>query len=469
MITLAIISLPMLVALVLFFNKNRQIAKNTAFAASVATLGLTLVAWNQYSKHLIDNLNFSYSWIPSMGVSFSGAVDGLSLALLLLTAMLIPLIILSSYKTEHSPSMYPLILMMQSALAGVFTVTDGLVFYIFWELALIPIYFICALWGGENRIKVTLKFFIYTLFGSLLLLVGLIYLYINTPGNHSFDYGSLKAVDICPCKQQYVFLAMFIAFAIKIPVFPLHTWQPDTYVTAPTTGSMLLAGVMLKMGIYGILRWLLPLNPKIAATYGIVIVILGVVSLLYGSVIAIMQKEVKRLVAYSSLAHVGLMTAAAFVFNVDAYRGVVIQMISHGVVVVGLFFVADIISRRTGTLEISSLGGIAKVAPRFAIFFMIVMLASVALPLTSGFVGEFLMLAGLYQFSPWIAGIAGISIILGAVYMFWLYQRTMYGQPNEKTSNFEDIKGVELVVAVVLILLILWLGIYPKPILSFIL
>jgi len=466
MITLAIILFPLLVSLGLFFLKDAKSARNAALGSSVITLVITCFAWYYYLQGQLDNLVFNIPWIESLGVRFAGAIDGLSLVLVLLTALLFPLILLTSFKTNYKASFYALVLLMQSALFGVFTATDGLVFYIFWEMALIPIYFICALWGGENRIRITLKFFIYTLVGSLLMLVALIYMYVQTPAPHSFSLASLSAVHLCACKQVWIFWALFIAFAIKIPVFPFHTWQPDTYTTAPNAGSMLLAGIMLKMGIYGILRWLIPLTPDVLAVHGTIAMILGVIGLLYGSIIAIMQKEIKRLIAYSSMAHVGLMAAATFALNMDATRGVVVQMVSHGILVVGLFFVADIISRRTGTLQISSLGGIAKVAPRFAVFFMVVMLGAVALPLTSGFVGEFLMLVGLYQFNVWIASVAGISIILGAVYMFWLYQRTMYGNTNEITAKFEDIKGVEMVVAVILIVLILTLGIYPKIITS---
>ncbi len=466
MITLAIIVIPLLIAAGLFFVKDSKTARSIALVSSLVTLILAGVAWCRYLGGNTESLQFSFTWIASLGVNFAAAIDGLSLVVVLLTAVLFPLILLVSFKSEYKSSFYALAMLMQSALFGVFTATDGLIFYVFWEMALIPIYFICALWGGENKLRITLKFFIYTTVGSLLMLVGLIYMYLQTPAPHSFSLTALSAVHICPCHQVWVFWALFLAFAVKIPVFPFHTWQPDTYTTAPNAGSMLLAGIMLKMGIYGILRWLIPLTPDVLAIHGTIAMILGVIGLLYGSIIAIMQQEVKRLIAYSSMAHVGLMAAAAFAMNTDAFKGVSIQMISHGVVVVGLFFVADIISRRTGTLQISSLGGIAKVAPRFAIFFMVVMLGAVALPLTSGFVGEFLMLVGLYQFNAWIAAFAGVSIILGAVYMFRLYQRSMYGETTAFTKNFEDIKGLELFVAVVLVVLILVLGIYPKIILD---
>jgi NADH-quinone oxidoreductase subunit M len=466
MITLAIIVFPLLVAAGLFFVNNSKTARGIALASSVITLILSGIAWNCFLGNDTASLQFSYSWIQSLGINFSGNIDGLSLVLVLLTTVLFPLILLISFKTEFKATFYALAMLMQSALLGVFTATDGLIFYIFWEMALIPIYFICAFWGGENKIRITLKFFIYTTLGSLLMLVGLIYMYLQTPVPHNFSLSALSAVHLCPCVQVWVFWALFIAFAVKIPIFPFHTWQPDTYTTAPNVGSMLLAGIMLKMGIYGVIRWLIPLTPDVLAVHGTIAMILGVIGLLYGSIIAIMQQEVKRLIAYSSMAHVGLMAAAAFAMNPDASKGVIIQMFSHGIVVVGLFFVADIIVRRTGTLQIASLGGIAHVAPRFAIFFMVVMLGAVALPLTSGFVGEFLMLVGLYQYNVWIAAVAGISIILGAVYMFRLYQRTMYGEVNALTQNFEDIKGLELLVAVILVLLILVIGIYPNVILG---
>jgi NADH-quinone oxidoreductase subunit M len=469
MITFAIIVIPLLIAAGLFFVKDSKIARSIALVSSLVTLVLTGVAWCRYLGGKFESLQFSFSWIESLGVNFSAGIDGLSLAVVLLTAVLFPVILLISFKSHYSSGFYALAMIMQSALFGVFTATDGLIFYIFWELALIPIYFICAYWGGENRIRITLKFFIYTTLGSLLMLVGLIYMYLQTPAPHSFSLSALSSVaaTLCPCKQVWVFWALFIAFAVKIPVFPFHTWQPDTYTTAPNAGSMLLAGIMLKMGIYGILRWLIPLTPDVLAVHGTIAMVLGIIGLLYGSVIAIMQQEVKRLIAYSSMAHVGLMAAAAFALNADATRGVIIQMLSHGIVVVGLFFIADIIARRTGTLQISSLGGIARIAPRFAVFFMVVMLGAVALPLTSGFVGEFLMLVGLYQYNIWMAVFAGLSIILGAVYMFRLYQKSMYGETTAETRNFEDIKGLELFVAVILVIIILVLGIYPKIILGF--
>jgi NADH-quinone oxidoreductase subunit M len=304
--------------------------------------------------------------------------------------------------------------------------------------------------------------------GSLFMLASLIYLYTKTPAPHQFLLGSILNAPLNQTEQTFVFLGFFLGFAIKIPIFPFHSWQPDTYTAAPAQGSMLLAGIMLKMGIYGLIRFIIPNFWDVMPQFAPTVIILALIGLLYGSIVAIKQQEMKRLIAYSSLAHVGLMVAAVFVFQRNALQGAIYQMLSHGINVVALFFVAEIIRTRTQTTKISELGGIAKVAPRFAIFFMVVMLGAVALPLTNGFVGEFLMLIGIAKYSVFgsgimLSGIAGISIILGAVYMFWMYQRTMYGETKPATSNFTDLTISEMFVAVPMIILIIAMGVYPKP------
>jgi len=468
MLTLSLILLPLLSSLVLFLLKDKKGYQQFALIATLATLVISVFAFVGFDKTRDFNYVINSPWIKSMGINLYFGMDGLSLVLVMLTTILVPLIVLTTFNrpVKYSSSFFALILLMESALIGVFTCYDGLLFYVFWELALIPIYFICGLWGGENKIKITLRFFIYTMLGSLFMLASLIYLYTKTPLPHQFTFWSILNAPLSTTEQTFVFLGFFLGFAIKIPIFPFHSWQPDTYTVAPTQGSMLLAGIMLKMGIYGLIRFSLQVGFDVRSEFGPIVVVLALIGLLYGSIIAIRQKEIKRLIAYSSLAHVGLIAAAVFAFQKDALQGAIYQMLSHGFNVVALFFVADIIQNRAKTTLISELGGIARIAPRFAIFFMIVMLGSVALPLTNGFIGEFLMLVGLSQYNFMVASIAGVSIILGAVYMFWLYQRTMYGEVKTATASFADLNKTEMIVAVPLAIIIIIMGVYPKLILG---
>ena len=309
------------------------------------------------------------------------------------------------------------------------------------------------------------------------MLVALIYVYLQTDnvmlenGNavvKSFDIQALYIAgsNLSPAEQTWIFWAMFIAFAIKMPVFPFHTWQPDTYVTAPTQGTMLLSGIMLKMGTYGLIRWLLPLVPNGVEHWGNTAMILSIIGILYASVIAIQQKDFKRLISYSSIAHAGLISAGIFSLTAQGLQGGIMQMLSHGINVVGLFFVCDVLFSRTKTNEISQLGGIRNSAPRFATGFMIVMLGSVALPITNGFVGEFLLINGIYQYDAWFAAFAGLTVILGAVYMLRSYQKTMLGETNSLTSAFKDLSGNERIVFGVIMILIIVMGVYPKPLLD---
>jgi NADH-quinone oxidoreductase subunit M len=335
-------------------------------------------------------------------------------------------------------------------------------------LALLPIYFICLLWGSGDSARITFKFFVYTLGGSLIMLGGLIYLYLHTEGAHSFSIAALyqagQSLDVL--HQGYVFWAMFIAFAVKMPVFPFHTWQPDTYTAAPTQGTMLLSGIMLKMGTYGVIRWILPIAPLGVNDWANTAIVLSVIGIIYASCIAIVQKDFKRLIAYSSIAHVGLIAAGILTSNVQGVQGAMIQMISHGVNVVGLFFIVDLIQVRTGTREIKSLGGIRNVDPKFAVLFLIVLLGSVALPLTNGFIGEFLLLNGVYQYNAWIAAFAGLSVILGAVYMLRSYQSIMLGVPVLQTETFAPLQSSEKITLYIICAAIIVFGIYPKPLLD---
>src|SRR5690606_6951511 len=315
MLTLFLIFWPVVATLV-FFAIKRHEAKKWALTASIIELAIAAVMWVGFDPAQGIQFEVSYPWIRSMGISFHLAIDGISMLLVLLTTVLTPLIILSSFKHEYdnANAFYSLVLLMEMALIGVFVALDGFLFYIFWEMALIPIYFICLRWGGVNRGPVTLKFFIYTLAGSLIMLVGLLYVYFQTPGDHSFNIQALYAAgqSLPVAEQGLVFWALFLAFAVKMPIFPFHTWQPDTYYTSPTPGTMLLSGIMLKMGIYGAIRWLLPVVPAGVDAWGSTALILSVIGIVYASLLAIMQKELKRLIAYSSIAHVGLIAAGVF-------------------------------------------------------------------------------------------------------------------------------------------------------------
>jgi len=469
MLTGFLILFPLLAALLLFSMRPKS-AKSLALAASLIELVASLVLVFSFDKNAGSQFRFDIPWVNSLGIHFSVGVDGISLLLVLLTTVLVPFIILSSVESryEKSSTFYGLILVMQMALVGVFTANDGFLFYVFWELALIPIYFICLIWGDENRARTTLKFFIYTLAGSLLMLVALVYLYLNTPGEHSFDINALYSAgrSLPASTQSVIFWGMFVAFAIKMPVFPFHTWQPDTYTSAPTQGTMLLSGIMLKMGIYGLIRWLIPVVPLGVAEWGNTALILSVIGIVYVSCIALIQNDIKRLIAYSSIAHVGLIAAGVMTLNRIGIQGAVIQMLSHGIVVVGLFYVVDIISERAKSRAISELGGIRNVAPVFATVFVVIMLGSVALPLTSGFVGEFLLINSLVQYQIWIGAVAGLTMILGAVYMLRAYQRTVLGEVSYLVSTFTDLTLNEKIVLYPIVVLIVVMGVYPAPLLT---
>lgn len=463
MLTLLLILIPFVSALLMLVLRGAAV-KKIAFVASLIELGTALVSVMQFSPEAGSQFAVSYPWLASAGINFSVSMDGISLLLVILTTFLVPLIILSTFNHSYSnPSaFYALVLFMQSALVGVFTAQDAFLFYLFWEAALIPVYFLAGIWGGADRIRITFKFFVYTIFGSLFMLLGLLYLYFQTPGTHTADLQAFYALDLDATTQSWVFWALFIAFAIKMPMFPFHTWQPDTYTESPAPATMLLSGIMLKMGIYGVIRWLLPVVPEGVVEWGPTAIILSIVGIIYGSIIAIQQKDIKRLVAYSSFAHVGLMSAGVFSQNVNGLQGAMIQMLAHGINVVGLFFIIDIIASRTKTRDLQSLGGITQSTPVLTVCFMVLMLGSVALPLTNGFVGEFLLLNGLYQYNAWYSAVAGLTIILGAVYMLRMFQRVMFGPKSEATSQFADLNFSEKAVLFPLVLMVFWIGLYPN-------
>ena len=470
MLTGLLIIIPLIASLLVFLTKGKT-ARSAALILSIIEFALSLVALAIFkaapaSKQLI----LDCTWVESLGINFAVSLDGMSLLLVLLTTFLTPLIILSSFNNEYEkPNVfYGLILLMQMALVGVFMANDGFLFYVFWELALIPIYFICLLWGGENRAKITFKFFVYTLFGSLFMLIALVFLYQHSgmqTGIKSWAINDLYEAGrgLTATQQGYVFWAIFLAFAIKMPVFPFHTWQPNTYVNAPTQGTMLLSGIMLKMGTFGMIKWLLPVVPLGVQQYGHVAMILAIIGIIYASCIAIVQTDFKRLIAYSSIAHVGLIAAGILAWNQQGVQGALIQMVSHGINVVGLFLIADILLRNAGTRDSAKLGGIRNINPQFAVLFLIVLLGSVALPLTNGFVGEFLLITGVYQYSAWLAVFAGLTVILGAVYMLRSYQAIMLGEANELTKKFLALTSSDKAILIIISAAVIALGVYPQP------
>jgi NADH-quinone oxidoreductase subunit M len=439
-----------------------KLASKVALLFSLAALGCSIVLLNNYNAG--ENISVINSWINQPKISFALNGDGLGLAMVLLTAALTPIIIFSSFGNEYknAKGFYALILFMAFAMVGTFLAADGLLYYIFWELALIPIYFIALIWGNgdaEERRKAVVKFFIYTLAGSLFMLTAFIYLYTKAS---SFLIEDLYKVNLSACEQFWIFLAFFLAYAIKIPIIPFHTWQANVYQKAPTVGTMLLSGIMLKMGLYSVLRWQLPIAPIAAKEYMYIFIGLGIAGVIYGSIVALRQKDLKKLLAYSSLAHVGLIAAGSYTLTLDGFRGAVMQMIAHGFVVVGLFFAAEVIFRRYETREISEMGGIRTQSPKFTSMFLILVLASVALPSTFNFVGEFTVLYSLSQINIWFAILGGTTIILGAYYMLRMFQHVMLGETNSKT--FADVTLNEGVSFAVIIAVLLFFGFYPKPI-----
>lgn len=419
----------------------------------------------------------NYPWSQFIKSSLHFGIDGMSLLLLLLTNILTPIIILSSFNEEVSyrNSFYGLILLMQFGLIGVFTSLDGLLFYIFWEVTLIPIWLIAGLWGQENkRFEFTTKFFVYTFVGSLFMLVGLIYVY-----NHSASFAltDLYNAQLNETQQTVVFWFIFFAFAVKLPVFPFHTWQPDTYTYSPTQGSMLLSGIMLKMAVYGVLRYLLPITPiPIAGISGQIVIILAIVGIVHGALIAIIQNDMKRIIAYSSFSHVGLMVAGIFAsavitlrgnFTTEGAEGALVQTFAHGINVVGLFYCCDILYKRFKSRDIRQMGGLAKVAPKFAVLFLIIILGSMGVPLTNGFIGEFILIKSVFDFNVLASVIAGLTVILCAVYLLRFYGKAMFGEGDEAVlSTAKDLSAVEFSVLASLAVFVILLGIYPQPVID---
>jgi NADH-quinone oxidoreductase subunit M len=444
--------------------------RGLALATSLLTFVLTLKLFFNYAPGDPGMRFIEHDpWITSPPISYHLGVDGMSVLLILLTAFLTVLGVLASWTsiTSRVKEFFVFLLALETGMIGVFVSLDLFLFFVFWEVMLIPMYFLIGVWGHERRVYAAIKFILYTMIGSALMLVGILYLY-NVTG--TFDLQAIlrqlsSGAIVLPLRtEKWLFLAFFLAFAIKVPLFPFHTWLPDAHVEAPTAGSVILAGVLLKMGTYGLLRFCLPLFPRAAWEFGPAISILAIVGILYGALVAMVQPDLKKLVAYSSVAHLGFVVLGIFAFNVSAIEGAIYQMCNHGVSTGALFILVGMLYDRRHTRLISEFGGLATPLPIFSAFFMIVALSSLGLPMTNGFVGEFLIIVGVFRLHPYYAACGAVGVILAAVYLLWMYQRVFLGEvTNERNRNLPDCNLREKIILTAVVLVVLLMGIYPQP------
>ncbi len=415
-------------------------------------------------------------WIPTIGAQYHLGIDGISFLLIMLTTVLGFLSVLSSWSAiqERLKEYYAMFLLLQVGMLGVFMSLDFFLFYVFWEVMLVPMYFIIGVWGGPRKLYAAIKFFLYTLAGSVLILLGILTLYFRYHSDMAANGINIYTFDLLQLMnhswpfdlQKWVFWAFMIGFAIKVPMFPFHTWLPDAHVEAPTAGSVILAGVLLKMGTYGFIRFSLPLLPEYSrnSTTVKIMVVLSIIAIIYGALVSMMQRDMKKLIAYSSVSHLGFCTLGIFALNPHGLSGSVIQQVNHGISTGALFLIVGLIYERRHTREIKELGGLSNVMPLYATLFMIVMLSSIGLPLLNGFIGEFTILQGAFEVSWRWAAWAVTGIVLGAAYMLWLYQRTMFGTcDNPKNQALKDLNFREAMTIVPLVLWAFWIGLYPKP------
>lgn len=470
MIATLLILIPLLSGIIAFFLPEKM-AKTWALFISLITLVVSLAGLTFLNDPA--NLRFTADWLPGLGSTFAIKLDGMGQTLCLLTAITFPITFIATWQRKYTNEnrFYALMLLSQTGLMGVFMAMDALVFYFFWELALIPVYFLCSIWGGERRVAATFKFFIYTFVGSLLMLIGLIYIQSLTP-DKSFSIESFYNANIPRNIQGLLFWLLFIAFAVKMPIFPFHTWQPDTYEQSNTATTIVLSAVMVKMGVFAVIRWLLPVLPVASYSYGETSAsFLAVIGMVYASLLAMKQDDIKRLIAYSSMAHVGLMCIAIFAESNVGLQGVMFQMFAHGISITGLWIIVEIIERRYGTRKLSEMGGLAQKAPALSIALVILALANVALPLTNAFIGEFLMFNGIFsspvfRYEIFLVVGAGLTIILSVIYTLRMVQKVLYGNTSPLTSMASDLVFNEKFALAILVLLVVLTGIYPQPLLD---
>jgi NADH-quinone oxidoreductase subunit M len=462
-----LIFLPLAGAGALFVVHERH-ARMVALAATIADFLIALPLWwlfepsssrMQFVEHV--------AWITSPPIHYSLGVDGISLPLMLMTAALMPLCVLISWESivTRVRTFMAVLLIMEAAMLGVFAALDFVLFYVFWEAMLIPMYLLIGVWGGPNRLYAAIKFFLYTLAGSVLLLVAILVLYFY--GGHTFDVPALSQVTYPAAVQQWLFVAFFAAFAVKVPMFPFHTWLPDAHVEAPTAGSVILASVLLKMGAYGFVRFSLPMLPDASRDMTSLMAALSIIAIIYGAYMALAQVDLKKLIAYSSVSHMGFVTLGLFVMNQQGIEGAVMQMVNHGITTGALFLCVGIIYERTHSRLIADNVGLAKPMPRYATFFVIFALSSLGLPGTNSFVGEFLVLIGTFLWSKAAGSLAALGVILAAAYLLYMVQRVIFGValPRE-LPHLKDVGLREFGTLVPLVLLVFWIGLFPNPLIS---
>jgi len=471
-----LIFLPLVGALVVWWTPAEQREsrlKVIALVFSTAIFLLSLVLYFSFDGgSAAMQFEQDVPWIETFGIRYHVGIDGISLLLILLTTFLTPITLLSSWGSIQRSVRGFLVsmLLLETGMLGVFSSLDLFLFYVFWEAMLIPMYFIIGIWGGERRIYAAVKFFMYTMVGSLLMLVAILYLYFyhgRVTGVYTFDLLQIQKLAIPPQIQLWLFLAFGLSFAIKVPMFPFHTWLPDAHVEAPTAGSVILAGVLLKMGTYGFLRFSLPLFPNAAATFTPLIMTLAVIGIIYGALVAMVQPDLKKMVAYSSVSHLGFVMLGIFALNAQGIQGGILQMVNHGLSTGALFLIVGMIYDRRHTRLIAEFGGLARQIPVFTAFFMIVTLSSIGLPGLNGFVGEFLILLGTFLSSRTFAVFAASGVILAAVYMLLMFQRVMFGKLDKpENQKLKDLSLREVFVLVPVVALIIWIGVMPKPFLN---
>ena len=469
----SLVLVPIAGVLALFFlpddETGEPLVQKVALVVSLLVFAETLLLWSRFNPASADfQFVERHAWMPAFGISYAVGVDGISLLLLVLTGFLTPLALLVSWPSvhRHVRAFSMCLLLLESAMIGVFVSLDLFLFYVFWDAMLIPMYFLIGIWGYDRRVYAAVKFILYTMAGSVLMLlaiIGLAVLHGEATGVYSFDLLKLYELQIPAVLQFWFFLAFALAFAIKVPVFPFHTWLPDAHVEAPTAGSVILAGVMLKMGAYGLLRFAFPLFPMAATFFAPYLATLAVIGIIYGALVAMVQPDLKKLVAYSSVSHLGFVVLGICAMNTQSVQGAVYQMVNHGVSTGGLFLIVGMLSDRRHTRLISEFGGLKSVMPRLVAMFLLVTLSSIGLPGMNGFVGEFLILIGTFVWSPKFAALAATGTILSATYMLWMFQRVNYGPvTNEKNRSLPDLVPREWVLLVPVVAVALLMGILPN-------